>query len=174
LVQAFSLSDAGVSGGARFALAAGVLGFIGGAAVPLTCYFGSNTKPFWTLPRPHYFVLAGWIHAIYLSFATAAIAALTVWVFRALRAVRQGTGMIGDGLGATAMTLAVGAGLGMLVLIGRDSVVGGFTLASAATMIALLVVAVLFLGGLAWAARPSVFMSHWQAVVIVLATVLLQ
>jgi len=166
LAQALSLSGARPPNEMRVAAAAGIGGFIGGAVVPLSWLVGSNTKPFWMLPRPHDFVLAGWVHAIYLSITTAVIAALTVIVFRRLRLTRSNTSGVIDGVQVTAMTIAVGAGFGMLVLIGRDSVVGGFTLASAATMISLLVVLALFLGGFAWAAQPTRFRSYWPAVMI--------
>ncbi len=68
------------------------------------------------------------------------------------------------------MTFAVSAGIAMLVLIGRDSVIGGATAASATTMGALALVTGGFLSGLAWACGREIFRSHWRSGVIIAAT----
>jgi hypothetical protein len=145
----------------RVAVAAVIVGSIGGAAVPLTWLLGPDTQPFWMLPRPHHYVLAGWWHAVYLSCTTATIAALALVCFRRLHAARRSLRR-----DSTALTFAVGAGVGMLVLIGRDSVNGGFTASSAVTMGSLVLVLLAVVGGLWWAVggeimraqRPSAFL----------------
>ena len=164
-VQTRRLSREGVAHEKLAAVAAGCIGFVGGAVVPLSWLFGPDTKPFWMLPRPHHYVLAGWVHAVYLSCATAAIAVLVVVCLRRLHA--------GRGRAAsqrpTEMTLAVGAGAGMLVLIGRDSVSGGFTLSSAVTMASLLLVLLVVVGGVWWAIGTNVVRAQWRAGVLIAA-----
>jgi hypothetical protein len=96
---------------------------------------------------------------------------LTVTAFRRLRAARVQTSITGEGLAVTAMTIAIACGVGMLALIGRDSVLGGLTFATGVTVVALAAVAALFLGGLAWASGTGVYRVHWRASVIVLAFV---
>jgi hypothetical protein len=171
LIQARALRGVRVKGEVGIGIGAAIVGFVGGAVVPLSWYLGSNTKPIWMLPRPHHYLLAGWVHTVYLSAATATIVLLSVTAFRRLRATRDMTGVTGEGLSITAMTMAIGAGLGMLAFVGRDSALGGFTAATATTVIALIVVAVLFLGGLAWACGVGVYRQHWRGAIIVVAFV---
>jgi hypothetical protein len=172
VAQALALPSTGLRAERRIALAAGALGFIGGAAVPLSWVANASTKPLWLLPRSHHYLLAGWWHAAYLSLTTAAIAGLTVTVFRRLHATRRRSGIPTAGLQAAAMTFAVGSGMAMLILIGRDSVAGGATAASATTAVALVVVTAAFLSGLAWACGREVFRTHWRSGAIIVATLI--
>jgi hypothetical protein len=154
----------------RYQHAGFVLGAVGGAAVPLSWLLDSHTSPIWMLPRPHHFVLAGWWHLVFLTLATGFLALLIVTVFgRLRRAPKKTRDALPDGYSPAAMTLIVGAGLGMLVLIGRDAVEGGRTVASATTATSLLLVACIFLGGLAWATRGVTISRLWtpSAIVVV-------
>ncbi|MFL5901087.1 MAG: hypothetical protein ACJ75S_07810 [Solirubrobacterales bacterium] len=129
-----------------------VIGAIGGAAVPLSWYLDPHTSHIWMLPEAHHYLLAGWWHFAYLTATTALLGYLIVTVLGRLhRAPSAATGLP-EGYAPTAMTFVVGAGLGMLMLIGRDAVAGGKTAASATTIVSLLAVAAIFLGGVAWAA----------------------
>jgi hypothetical protein len=128
-----------------------VLGAFGGIAVPLSWYLDPHTSHFWMLPRAHHYLLAGWWHLGYLTAATAGLGCLMVTVLgRLWRAPTVASGLP-DGYSPTAMVFVVGAGLGMLMLIGRDAVVGGKTAASGSTIISLVAAAAIFLGGLGWA-----------------------
>lgn len=135
----------------------GVLGFflgaLGGAAVPASWILDADTAAIWLLPSPHHFNLAGWVHAIYLAVTSGALLALTSITFMRLRVARLRNGG-SAGVFPGVMTVVVGAGLGMLELIGRDAVVGGATVASAMTVVALLVIATSFVAGFAWSAGP--------------------
>jgi hypothetical protein len=137
----------------RNQIVGGVLGGVGGAIVPLSWLLDPNTSHIWMLPRAHHFELAGWWHFAYLTASSAALGCLILTVLGRLRrgAATASPGTTPPGLQPTTMTVIVGAGLGMLVLIGRDAVIGGNTAASATTIAALIVLAGVFLGGLRWA-----------------------
>jgi hypothetical protein len=168
-VQAQALHQVRASGERRWQVLGGVIGAVGGAAVPLSWYLDPHTSHIWMLPRAHHYLLAGWWHFVYLTGATAVLGYLIVTVFgRLRRAPRAATGLP-DGYSPTAMTFIVGAGLGMLMLIGRDAVVGGKTAASGTTVASLVVVAVIFLGGLAWAVGTLKWRLLWTPTVIVAA-----
>ena len=133
----------------------GAVGAAGGAVVPVSWYLDPHARHIWMLPRAHHYLLAGWWHLVYLTAATGALGYLMVTVLgRLRRAPAESETRLPSGYRPDWMTLVVGAGLGMLVLIGRDAVVGGKTAASATTVASLAIVAFAFLGGLAWAARP--------------------
>jgi hypothetical protein len=128
-----------------------VLGALSGIAVPLSWYLDPHTSHLWMLPRAHHYLLAGWWHLGYLTAAAAGLGGLMVTVLGRLRRAPTATSGLPDGYSPTAMVFVVGAGLGMLMLIGRDAVAGGKTAASGSTIISLVVVAAVFLGGLGWA-----------------------
>jgi hypothetical protein len=152
LVQAQALRQWRTSSERPWQILGSVVGAVGGAAVPLSWYLDPHTSHIWMLPRAHHYLLAGWWHFGYLTASTALLGYLIVTVLGRLhRAPSAATGLP-DGYAPTAMTFIVGAGLGMLMLIGRDAVAGGKTAASGTTIASLVVVAVIFLGGLAWAA----------------------
>lgn len=136
----------------RRAFRAGLaVGAVGGALVPISWLVGPNTDPIWLLPRPHHFTVAGWVHLIYATVSSALLVALmAITLLRLRHAGRQNwprsTGPL--------LVTAAAAGVGMLLLIGRDAVLGGMTVASAATVIGLVALAVLFLGGVRWAVGP--------------------
>lgn len=152
VVQAQALRQWAVPSERRWQILGAVVGAVGGAAVPLSWYLDPHTSHIWMLPEAHHYLLAGWWHFGYLTAATALLGYLIVTVLGRLhRAPNTATGLPKD-FSSTAMTFIVGAGLAMLMLIGRDAVAGGKTAASATTIVSLVAVAAIFLGGLAWAA----------------------
>lgn len=152
LVQAQALRRWRVSTERRWQILGGIVGAVGGAAVPLSWYLDPHTSHIWMLPRAHHYLLAGWWHFGYLTASTALLGYLIVTVLGRLRRAPVAATGLPDGYSPTAMTFVVGAGLAMLMLIGRDAVVGGKTAASGTTIASLVAVAGIFLGGLAWAA----------------------
>jgi hypothetical protein len=152
LVQAQALRHWAVPSEWRWQILGAVIGALGGAAVPLSWYLDPHTSSIWMLPEAHHYLLAGWWHLGFLTAVTALLGYLIVTVLGRLhRAPSAATGLP-VGYSPTAMTFIVGAGLGMLMLIGRDAVAGGETAATATTIVSLLTVAAIFLGGVAWAA----------------------
>jgi hypothetical protein len=149
LVQLGSKRPRDRSAERRWVAVGGFLGALVGAAVPASWYLDDETAEIWMLPTPHHYVVAGWVHLAYVTVACGALAALAAIVLRRARhGVRR--------FRLAPMTFVVGAGLGMLVLIGRDAIVGGSTAASAVTLAALLAAAAVFLTGMAWAGRVHV------------------
>jgi hypothetical protein len=144
----------------RLAVAGFAAGGVGGAIVPATWLADARTGRLWLMPRPQHFNVAGWVHAGYLTLTTGVLATLTVLAFSRIRASTANPATRESAILASAMTLAVGSGLGMLVLIGRDALVGRRTVASATTLISLAIVASAFVGGFAWAAREA----RWNAI----------
>jgi hypothetical protein len=168
LVQAQALRKWRVTTERRWQFVGGVVGAVGGATVPLSWYLDPHTSHIWMLPRAHHYLLAGWWHFGYLTASTALLGYLIVTVLGRLRRSPATTATgLPDGYSPTAMTFVVGAGLAMLLLIGRDAVVGGKTAASATTIASLVVAAVIFLGGLAW----SVGAIKWRLLLIPAAIV---
>jgi hypothetical protein len=159
VVQAHALRDSRTSKELRWQLIGGSIGAVGGLAVPLSWYLDPHTRHIWMLPGAHHYLLAGWWHLTYLTAATGALGLLLGTVLCRLRKARQSpaTGLP-VGYLPSVMTFVVGAGLGMLVLIGRDAIAGGNSAASTVTVGALAGAALAFLGGLKWAVRGI----HWR------------
>jgi hypothetical protein len=145
-----------------------LIGAIGGAAVPLSWLLDAHTHRIWLLPRPHYFVLAGWWHFAYLTLTTGALGALILTTLgRLRRSPAIAPGRLPTGYSPTTMLVVTGAGLGMLVLIGRDALIGGRTAASATTLVSLVLVGGIFLAGLSWATRRVLWSRLWMPAAVV-------
>jgi hypothetical protein len=153
VLQAHALRTSRPVNERRNQIVGGVLGGVGGAVVPLSWLLDPNTSHIWMLPSAHHFTLAGWWHFAYLTASSAALGCLILTVLGRLRRATAGAppGTLPPGFQPTTMTVIAGAGLGMLLLIGRDAVIGGDTAASATTIAALVLLAAIFLGGLRWA-----------------------
>jgi hypothetical protein len=168
LVAALTLQAGQLAGfKARNELAVGAVaascGLLAGAAVPISWVLGGDTKPFWMLPRPHHYDLAGWVHAAYLSGIAAVISVLAVMCVRRVR-VATHHGVVPT---VNALMLAVGAGVAMMLLVGRDSIEGGPTVASNLTLIAISVAVAAVAGGLVWALGVPGLRTQWRAVALI-------
>lgn len=152
LVQAQALRQWRTPSERPWQILGAAVGAVGGAAVPLSWYLDPHTRHIWMLPQAHHYLLAGWWHFGYLTAVTATLGYLIVTVLGRLHRAPSNALELPEGYLATVMTFIVGAGLGMLMLIGRDAVVGGKTAASGTTIVSLVAVSAIFLGGVAWAA----------------------
>jgi hypothetical protein len=130
-----------------------VVGAAGGVVVPLSWVLNSRTRLVWLLPRANHYNLAGWVHAGYLTVVSGVIVSAWVLVCARARSAPRGDNGLAEGWSSVAITVAVGTGLAMITLIGRDAVIGSTTVASATTIGALAVIGVGCSSSLLWGAR---------------------
>jgi hypothetical protein len=168
LVVAKSLP--GSSRDRKAAIAGLVIGAVAGAASQYSWLSDPHAALNWSLPRPHHFNAPGRYHAGFLIACSAAIGALWLVVLARIKAQRERRASVADVLQSGPFAFALSAGLGMCVLIARDSYRAGDTAASSSTFALVAGAAALVVATVAWAAGLRAAANAWRVGLIALAS----